>query len=70
MVVDEFPMTPSNKVIKRELVLRRWHAVEADATARIWWRDGRSGDFVRFDRESARVLSDRFRANKRENVIS
>jgi fatty-acyl-CoA synthase len=70
MVVDEFPMTPSNKVIKRELVLRRWHAVETDATARIWWRDGRSGDFVRFDRESARVLSDRFRANKRENVIS
>ena len=70
MVVDEFPMTPSNKVIKRELVLRRWHAVETDATARIWWRDGRAEDFVRFDRESARVLSDRFRANKRENVIS
>jgi fatty-acyl-CoA synthase len=70
MVVDDFPMTPSNKVIKRELVLRRWHDVENDSTARIWWRDGRSDDFARFDQEAARVLRDRFRANKRENVIS
>jgi len=69
MVVDEFPMTPSNKVIKRELVLRRWHAAENDASARIWWREGKSPDFVTFDRSSARVLRERFRANNREHVI-
>jgi hypothetical protein len=69
MVVDEFPMTPSNKVIKRELVLRRWHAAESDASARIWWRDGKNSDFVAFDRSSARVLRERFRANNREHVI-
>jgi hypothetical protein len=50
-------------------VLRRWHAAESDASARIWWRDGKNSDFVTFDRSSARVLRERFRANNREHVI-
>lgn len=68
-VVDDFPMTPSNKVIKRELVRRRWHAVEEDSSVRMWWRDGRAENFVIFDRDSAATLRERFKANKRENVI-
>lgn len=70
MVVDDFPMTPSNKVIKRELVLRRWHAVENDASARVWWRDGKSLDFVSFDAQAASSLRSRFEANNRGHVIS
>ena len=69
-VVDDFPMTPSNKVIKRELVLRRWHAVESDPTSRIWWREGKSPDFVVFDAAAAAALRARFAANNRSNVIS
>ena len=69
-VVDEFPMTPSNKVIKRELVLRRWHEIESNSAARLWWRDGRNAAFVRFDATLAEQLRGRFTANNRENVIS
>jgi hypothetical protein len=70
MVVDDFPMTPSNKVIKRELVLRRWHAVESDPSARVWWREGKSLDFVPFDAKAASSLRSRFEANNRGHVIS
>ncbi|MEY4361718.1 MAG: hypothetical protein RL391_1024, partial [Actinomycetota bacterium] len=45
-IVDEFPMTQTNKVVKRELVKRRWHDVESDAQARLWYRPGKDLRFV------------------------
>jgi fatty-acyl-CoA synthase len=43
-VVDTFPMTETNKVLKRELVRER-----LDTTDELWWRPGRALAYVPFD---------------------
>ena len=68
-VVDEFPMTSTNKVVKRDLVKRRWHDAETDPKARIWWRTGRDIAFVRFDAAAAATLRQRFEAAGRSNIL-
>ena len=69
-VVDELPLTQTNKVVKRDLVTRRWHAVEERDDARIWHRPGKSLEFVRFTRDDARALRERFVANGRGSVLT
>ena len=69
-IVEEFPMTPSNKVIKRELVLRRWHDAENDANAKIWWRNGKETRFEVFGREQAQELRAKFAAHQREGLLN
>ena len=69
-IVEEFPMTPSNKVIKRELVLRRWHDAENDANAKIWWRNGKETHFEVFGREQAQELRAKFAAHQREGLLN
>lgn len=69
-VVDELPLTQTNKVVKRELVKKRWHAVESSTTARIWHRIGKAPDFVPFTSDDARVLRERFEANGRGSALS
>ena len=69
-IVEEFPMTPSNKVIKRELVLRRWHDAENQENARIWWRDSKDIRFDVFGREQAQQLRAKFAANQRESLLN
>ena len=69
-VVDELPLTQTNKVVKRDLVTRRWHAVEQRDDARIWHRPGKSLEFVRFTRDDARALRERFVANGRGSVLT
>ena len=69
-IVEEFPMTPSNKVIKRELVLRRWHDAENDANAKIWWRKGKETHFEVFGREQAQELRAKFAAHQREGLLN
>lgn len=64
-VVDELPLTQTNKVVKRELVKRRWHSVESSTTARIWHRIGKTRDFVPFTSGDARDLRERFETNGR-----
>lgn len=72
-VVDEFPMTQTNKVLKRDLVKQRWHAVETDPSARLWWRP--IGErttairYVTFAAEDAAALRDAFTANGRLNLL-
>ncbi|HEU5308740.1 MAG TPA: AMP-binding protein [Acidimicrobiia bacterium] len=43
-VVDTFPMTETNKVLKRELARQRF-----DTTDELWWRPGRDLAYVPFD---------------------
>ena len=69
-IVDDFPMTPSNKVIKRELVLRRWHNAETEGDARIWWRTGREIRFERFSIAEAQLLRSKFAAQNREGLLN
>ena len=69
-IVKEFPMTPSNKVIKRELVQRRWHDAENDANAKIWWRKGKETHFEVFGREQAQELRAKFAAHQREGLLN
>jgi hypothetical protein len=72
-VVDEFPMTQTNKVLKRDLVKQRWHAVETDPSARIWWRPiGERTTVIRyvaFTASDAAALREAFAANGRLNLL-
>ena len=68
-VVEELPLTQTNKVIKRDLVKRRWHSVESRDDARIWWRTGKSLDFVPFTRDDASQLRERFVAGGRGHLL-
>ena len=69
-VVDDLPLTQTNKVVKRELVKRRWHSVEERSEARIWHRPGKGLEFVPFSRGDAERLRERFVANGRGSVLS
>jgi fatty-acyl-CoA synthase len=69
-VVDELPLTQTNKVVKRELVRKRWHAVEERDDARVWFRPGKGIDFVRFTRDDATRLRERFEANGRSSTLT
>lgn len=68
-VVDEFPMTQTNKILKRDLVKQRWHDVETDSTAKIWWRPGRDESFRIFTAADAASLRDQFLAAGRANLL-
>ena len=68
-IVEDFPMTPSNKVIKRELVLRRWHDVEIHDNAQLWWRPVKEIAFSRFTRVEATELRGKFAANNRGALL-
>jgi fatty-acyl-CoA synthase len=68
-IVEEFPMTPSNKVIKRELVLRRWHEVERNDDVQLWWRPNKEIAFSQFTRVEATELRAKFAANNRGALL-
>ena len=51
-VVDTFPMTETNKVLKRELVLERFATEDP-----LWWRPGRDLTYVPFDPSSTATES-------------
>lgn len=63
-VVTEFPMTQTNKVLKRQLVLERWMTGDE-----LWWRPGRDLAFCRFTPEDAADLAARFAAHGRSNLL-
>jgi fatty-acyl-CoA synthase len=68
-IVEDFPMTPSNKVIKRELVLRRWHDVERHDDVQLWWRPSKEIAFSQFTRVEATELRAKFAANNRGALL-
>ena len=68
-IVVDFPMTPSNKVIKRELVLRRWHDVERRDDVQMWWRPAKEIAFSQFTRVEATELRAKFAANNRGALL-
>jgi len=63
-VVDGFPMTATNKVIKRELVRERW---EVDSP--VWWRRDRRGPLVPFTDGDAAALREQFDTSGRVHVL-
>ncbi|MFM7756001.1 MAG: AMP-binding protein, partial [Actinomycetota bacterium] len=69
-VVDDLPMTQTNKILKRDLVKRRWHDVENGAATRLWWRPGREESFRVFTADDAAALREQFRAGGRENLLA
>jgi fatty-acyl-CoA synthase len=68
-IVADFPMTPSNKVIKRELVLKRWHDVEILDDVQLWWRPAKEIAFSQFTRVEATELRAKFAANNRGALL-
>ncbi len=68
-VVDELPLTQTNKVVKRELVARRWHSIETRDDARIWFRSGKSLDYSPFTRDDASRLRKAFVATGRSQLL-
>ncbi|MFM1751993.1 MAG: hypothetical protein RL119_955 [Actinomycetota bacterium] len=69
-VVADFPMTQTNKILKRDLVKRRWHDIESDPTAQIWWQSGRNESIRAFSPADAAALREQFRAAGRDNVLA
>lgn len=68
-VLDELPLTQTNKVVKRELVARRWHSIETRDDARIWFRSGKSLDYSTFTRDDASRLRKAFVATGRSQLL-
>ncbi len=68
-IVADFPMTPSNKVIKRELVLKRWHDVERRDDVQMWCRPTKEIAFSQFTRVEATELRAKFAANNRGALL-
>jgi fatty-acyl-CoA synthase len=63
-IVDGFPMTETNKVIKRTLVHERW-----DAADPMWWRPERDGPLVPFTEPDVTGLGARFTAAGRSHLL-
>jgi fatty-acyl-CoA synthase len=63
-VVDGFPMTETNKVVKRTLVQQRW-----DVDDNLWWRAERDGQLVPFTAADAAHLRERFDDTGRAHVL-
>lgn len=63
-VVEEFPMTETNKVLKREMVKQQW------AVPQVWWRSGNEPEYVVFTEEDATRLAAEFADNGRTAFLS
>jgi fatty-acyl-CoA synthase len=63
-IVESLPTTETNKIVKRELVLQRWHV-----NAPIWWRPGKELTYVPFTPADADALRDQFAAAGRAHVL-
>jgi len=50
-------------------VARRWHSVERRDDARIWFRPGKSLDFVSFTRDDATRLRQAFEIAGRSHLL-
>ena len=68
-IVEQLPLTQTNKVIKRELVLRRWHDVENHENAQVWWRTGKEIRFERFTKSDADALRAKFERSNRGSIL-
>ena len=63
-IVPEFPMTETNKVLKRVLVRQRWETPDP-----VWWRAGPELTYVPFTADDLAALRKRFAAHGRGHVI-
>lgn len=68
-LVEEYPMTQTNKVLKRDLVKQRWHTVEQPDGDPMWWRPGRDVHFVPFTAADAAALRERFAQHARAHLL-
>jgi fatty-acyl-CoA synthase len=64
-VVNEFPMTSTNKVLKRELVKEKWNTPDP-----LWHRPERGSGFARFTSADHVELGARFAAAGRSHVFN
>ena len=63
-IVDDFPMTQTNKILKRELVKQQWRVND-----QMWWRVGRSAEYVPFGVADTDALALRFSQAGRSHLI-
>ncbi len=63
-IVHDFPMTQTNKILKRELVKEQWRVPDE-----IWWRASKSLEYSPFGAADAETLSTRFMAAGRSHLI-
>ncbi len=63
-IVENFPMTQTNKILKRELVKEQWRVADE-----LWWRPGKELDYRRFEGPDAQALRGRLLAAGRGHLI-
>ena len=63
-IVTDFPMTQTNKILKRELVKQQWRVAD-----KIWWRVGKSSEYVPFVAADTEALAARFAQAGRSHLI-
>jgi fatty-acyl-CoA synthase len=63
-VVAELPLTPTNKVLKRQLVAERWEGSDP-----VWWRPERAGPFVLMTDADRAALGAQFDAHGRAHLV-
>jgi fatty-acyl-CoA synthase len=79
-VLAQLPMTPTNKVLKRELVAQRWMsgastsassaASPASAAGELWWRPARETRYVPFTPADAARLAEQFVSHGRAHLLT
>ncbi|CAB4863682.1 unannotated protein [freshwater metagenome] len=63
-IVRDFPMTQTNKILKRELVKEQWRVDDE-----IWWRPGKALRYERFSGDDASSLREHMVAAGRGHLI-
>ncbi len=63
-IVEQLPVTETNKVLKRQLVRERW-----DVDDPMWWRPTRDLTYVPFTPADADALREQFAAARRAHVL-
>jgi fatty-acyl-CoA synthase len=68
-VMEQLPLTQTTKVLKRQLVLERWHSCELGA-GDVWWRPTKDSGYEKMTTDHAAQLRARFVAAGRGDILN
>ncbi|MCE2854563.1 MAG: AMP-binding protein [Ilumatobacteraceae bacterium] len=68
-VMEQLPLTQTTKVLKRQLVLERWHSCE-QGDNHVWWRPTKGESFTKMTVEHAAQLREKFVAAGRGDILN
>jgi hypothetical protein len=67
--MEQLPLTQTTKVLKRQLVLERWHSCEQGA-GDVWWRPTKDSGYEKMTTDHAAQLRARFVAAGRGDILN